>query len=91
MLYKFARFIYYFDDYVCLLLIDGMHVSLMYFLMKLKETLSSVQEVLAITSVLVDTIKRNLKDFAFNGTFLLEVFCIAVSESLPQFISNEYR
>lgn len=60
---------YYFDDYVCLLLIDGMHVSLMYFLMKLKETLSSVQEVLAITSVLVDTIKRNLKDFAFNGTF----------------------
>lgn len=62
---------YYFDDYVCLLLIDGMHVSLMYFLMKLKETLSSVQEVLAITSVLVDTIKRNLKDFAFNGTFLL--------------------
>lgn len=71
MLYKFARFIYYFDDYVCLLLIDGMHVSLMYFLMKLKETLSSVQEVLAITSVLVDTIKKNLKDFAFNGTFLL--------------------
>lgn len=62
---------YYFDDYVCLLLIDGMHVSLMYFLMKLKETLSSVQEVLAISSVLVDTIKRNLKDFAFNGTFLL--------------------
>lgn len=62
---------YYFDDYVCLLLIDGMHVSLMYFLMKLKETLSSVQEVLAITSVLVDTIKKNLKDFAFNGTFLL--------------------
>lgn len=62
---------YYFDDYVCLLLIDGMHVSLMYFLMKLKETLSSVQEVLAITSVLVDTIKRNLKDFAFNGTILL--------------------
>lgn len=56
---------------MCLLLIDGMHVSLMYFLMKLKETLSSVQEVLAITSVLVDTIKRNLKDFAFNGTILL--------------------
>lgn len=75
---------------MCLLLIDGMHVSLMYFLMKLKETLSSVQEVLAITSVLVDTIKRNLKDFAFNGTFYY-VFCIAVSESLPQFISNEYR
>lgn len=57
--------------------------------MTLKNTLFSVQEVLAITSVVVGTIKRNLKDFAFNGTFLLQVFCIAVSESLPQFISNE--
>lgn len=75
--------------WLCLLLIDSMYVSLKYFLMNLKNTLFSVQEVFARTSVLVDTIKRNLKDFAFNGTFLLQVFCIAVSESLPQFISNE--
>lgn len=75
--------------WLCLLLIDSLYVSLMFFLMTLKNTMFSVQEVLAITSVVVGTIKRNLKDFAFNGTFLLQVFCIAVSESLPQFISNE--
>lgn len=61
---------YYFDDYVAVfILIDSLYVSLMYFLMTLKNTMFSVQEVLAITSVVVGTIKRNLKDFAFNGTF----------------------
>lgn len=56
--------------WLCLLLIDSLYVSLMYFfLMTLKNTMFSVQEVLAITSVVVGTIKRNLKDFAFNGTF----------------------
>lgn len=51
--------------WLCLLLIDSLYVSLMYFFNDVEE----VQEVLAITSVVVGTIKRNLKDFAFNGTF----------------------